>query len=65
MGPSRSSPEVTRLIDRIKELVAERRRLAGSATGDRLEANRLEIERLKQRLANVVRRELVEGGAGA
>jgi hypothetical protein len=65
MGPSRSSPEVTRLIDRIKELVAERRRLAGSAAADRLEANRLEIERLKQRLANVVRRELVEGGAGA
>jgi hypothetical protein len=60
---SRPSPEVTGLIDRIKELVAEKQRLARSASGDRLEANRLEIERLKRRLAYVVRRELIEGVA--
>jgi hypothetical protein len=46
----RSSPQVTRLLERLRALVAEDR-----------EANRREIERLKWRLANVLKRELGEG----
>jgi hypothetical protein len=54
----RTSPDVTRLIDRIRKLVAEQRRLRERANRERLEANRREIERLQRRLAHVVRREL-------
>jgi flagellin-like hook-associated protein FlgL len=56
------SPQVTQLIDRIRSLVAEKRRLDGSSSRRR-EAIRLEIERLQERLANLVRRELSERGA--
>jgi hypothetical protein len=56
------SPQVTQLIDRIRSLVAEKRRLDGSSSRRR-GAIRLEIERLQERLANLVRRELSERGA--
>ena len=60
--PSHSSPHVTRLIDRIKKLVAEQRRLDDDDREDRRrDANRREIARLKWRLANAVKRELSPG----
>jgi len=57
------SPQVNRLIDRIKKLVAEQRRLDEDDDSDdrRSDANRREIARLKWRLANVVKRELNPG----
>jgi hypothetical protein len=59
---SRPSPQVVRLIDRIKKLVAEQRRLDRDGDDDRRrDANRREIARLKWRLANVVKRELSPG----
>jgi hypothetical protein len=59
---SRPSPQVIRLIDRIKKLVAEQRRLDEDDGEDRRrDANRREIARLKWRLANVVKRELSSG----
>jgi hypothetical protein len=60
--PAHTSPQVTRLIDRIKKLVAEQRRL-GDDDGEkrRRDANRREIARLKWRLANAVKRELSPG----
>ena len=62
MPPPHSSPQVTRLIDRIKKLVAEQRRLDDDDRGDRRrDANRREIARLKWRLANAVKRELSPG----
>ena len=54
----RPSPEVVSLIHRLKELVAERRRVERSASRELLERYRVEIGRLQRRLANVVRREL-------
>jgi hypothetical protein len=58
----RPSPQVVRLIDRIKKLVAEQRRLDdGDDEERRRDANRREIARLKWRLANVVKRELSPG----
>jgi hypothetical protein len=60
--PPRPSPQVVRLIDRIKKLVAEQRRLDDDEGEDRRrDANRREIARLKWRLANVVKRELSPG----
>jgi hypothetical protein len=60
--PSHSSPQVTRLIDRIKRLVAEQRRLDEDDRDDRRrDAIRREITRLKWRLANAVKRELSPG----
>jgi hypothetical protein len=60
---SRSSPQVAQLIDRIKKLVAEQRRMDEDDGEDRRrDANRREIARLKWRLANVVKRELSPGG---
>ena len=60
--PSHSSPQVTRLIDRIKKLVAEQRRLdEDDREKRRRDANRREIARLKWRLANAVKRELSPG----
>lgn len=56
----RPSRQVVRLIDRIKNLVAEQRRL-GEGEDRRRDANRREIARLKWRLANVVKRELSPG----
>jgi hypothetical protein len=56
------SPQVVRLIERIKKLVAEQRRLDEDDSDDRRShANRREIARLKWRLANVVKRELNPG----
>jgi hypothetical protein len=56
------SPQVVGLIDRIKRLVAEQRRLDEEDAGDdRRNANRREISRLKWRLANAVKRELSPG----
>jgi hypothetical protein len=54
----RSDPEVTRLIDRIRKLVAEQRRTDGRPESERREANRREIDRLQRRLAIAVKREL-------
>jgi predicted nucleic acid-binding Zn-ribbon protein len=58
--PRRPSPEVTSLIERLRKLVAERRRLEQrrDASRELLERRRREIERLQQRLANLVKREL-------
>jgi hypothetical protein len=59
-----ASPQVARLIDQIRKLVAEQRRLESAGLSlsrhgrDRLEAVRLEILRLKAQLANVVKRDL-------
>ena len=61
-GQGRPSPQVVRLIDRIKKLVAEQRRLDdGDGEDRRRDSNRREIARLKWRLANVVKRELSPG----
>jgi hypothetical protein len=63
MPPHRPSAHVVRLIDRIKQLVAEQRRLDDDDAEDRRrDANRREIARLKWRLANAVKRELSPGG---
>jgi hypothetical protein len=60
--PHHTSPQVVRLLDRIKKLVAEQRRLDEDDREDRRrDANRREINRLKWRLANVVKRELSPG----
>ncbi len=51
-----------RLIHRIKQLVAEQRRMDDDDADDRRrDANRREIARLKWRLANLVKRELSAG----
>jgi hypothetical protein len=61
-GQNRPSPQVARLIDRIKKLVAEQRRMDEHDRDDRRrDSNRREIARLKWRLANVVKRELSPG----
>ena len=57
----RFSPEVTRLLDHIRRLVAAQKRLGDGATNGHRAAFRREIARLQQLLANVVRRELAEG----
>ena len=54
-GPDR---EVTRLIERIRGLVAEQERLEASPQRERREANRREIDALQNRLANLVKRRL-------
>jgi hypothetical protein len=46
------------LIDRIRGLVAEERRLERAGACDRVVAVRREIARLQEQLANVVRGEL-------
>jgi hypothetical protein len=56
-----SSPQVRRLLDRIRRLVAEQERLAGTANRERREANRREIARLQMRLAQATKRQLSEG----
>jgi hypothetical protein len=59
---TRPSARVVRLIDRIRQLVAEQRRLDEDDREDRRrDANRREIARLKWRLANAVKRELSPG----
>jgi hypothetical protein len=54
----RSDDEVAHLIDHIRRLVAEQRRLEGGSESERREANRDEIGRLQDRLAFAVRRAL-------
>jgi hypothetical protein len=56
------SLDVTRLIDRIRRLVAEQRRLEAGGDRKRLRAYRVEIARLQRQLATAVRRELSEPG---
>jgi hypothetical protein len=61
-GRGRPSSQVLRLLDRIKKLVAEQRRLDEGDSDDRhRDENRREIARLKWRLANVVKREVSPG----
>ena len=65
--PPHTDTETDRLIDRIKKLVAEQRRLdeddreGRRRDRNRRDRNRREIARLKWRLANVVKRELSPG----
>jgi len=60
--PPHTNPQTVRLIDRIKKLVAEQRRLDDDdGEKRRRDANRREIARLKWRLANAVKRELSPG----
>jgi hypothetical protein len=59
--PPRPGPQVVRLIDRIKRLVAEQRCIDEDERDERRDANRREIARLKWRLANAVKRELSPG----
>ena len=59
---NRPGRQVARLIDRIRKLVAEQRRLDDDdGERRRRDANRREIARLKWRLANAVKRELSPG----
>jgi hypothetical protein len=50
----RANREVSRLLHRLRTLVAEQRRLDGRP----LQANRREVSRLQRRLASVVKRQL-------
>jgi hypothetical protein len=59
----RASSQVVRLVNRLRELVAEQRALETGGNPKRLAAIRREIERLQCRLANVVRSELSNGRA--
>jgi hypothetical protein len=54
----RPSLEIAELIDRIRQLVNERRRLEGVASREQLEANESEIDCLQDRLAAAVKRSL-------
>ena len=54
----RADDEVADLMHRIRSLVAEQRRLDGSAESEGGGANRREIERLQDRLAIAVKRDL-------
>jgi hypothetical protein len=56
---ARTSQEVTGLIRRIRVLVAEKRELERAGTKVLLEEKNSEIARLQERLAAVVKRELV------
>ena len=56
-----TSPRTVRLIDRIRGLVAEQRRLERAGARDLVEALALEITRLQTQLANMVRSELADG----
>jgi hypothetical protein len=59
----RAGSQVTRLVQRIRGLVAEQRVLERNGCTDRVEALNAEIDRLKWSLAGAVRRELREGTA--
>jgi hypothetical protein len=61
MPGGRPSGEVVKLIDCIRRLVAEQRRLEGRGGGERLRSNRLEVARLQRRLAALVKRALSAG----
>ena len=56
--PRRWNREVTDLIDRIRELVAEQGRPDSGPSSKRRESNDREIARLQRRLASAVKREL-------
>jgi hypothetical protein len=56
-----TSPRIVRLIDRIRGLVAEQRRLERAGARDLVDALALEITRLQTQLANMVRSELAAG----
>ena len=57
----RSDDDVAHLIDRIRTLVTEQRRLDASPKSERREGSSREIEHLQERLANAVKRELRRG----
>ncbi|HEY1276869.1 MAG TPA: hypothetical protein VGF25_18320 [Thermoleophilaceae bacterium] len=57
----RFSPEVIRLLDGIRRLVAEQERLPDSGGSRRREAYRREIARMQALLADAVRRDLSGG----
>ena len=59
----RAGSQVTGLVQRLRELVAEQRVLARNGCIDRLQALDAEIERLKWMLAGAVKRELNESPA--
>jgi hypothetical protein len=52
------SPRIQGLLDRIRGLVAEERRLERTGARHLQEAVRLEIVRLQEQLANIVKNEL-------
>ena len=54
----RPSQEIAELIDRIRQLVEERRQLEGMASREQMEANEVEIDCLQTRLAAAVKRNL-------
>jgi hypothetical protein len=54
----RSDDEVAVLIDRIKTLVAEQQRIGDSPENGLSQAKRRELDRLRERLANAVKRRL-------
>jgi hypothetical protein len=54
----RISRDTNGLIQRIRALVAEQRRLEGAGNRGRAEANRREIARLQRQLGSMVKREL-------
>jgi hypothetical protein len=60
-GADEPSPQVVGLIDRIRTLVAEQKRLDENDSTGRRDAIRTEISCLKLRLANAVKRELSPG----
>jgi len=57
---ARLDTKSARLIGRIRELIAEQRRLDRDPQTERREANRREIDRLQHQLAATVKRELGE-----
>ena len=61
MPTGRPSSEVVKLIECIRRLVTEQRRLEGRGGGERLRSNRLEVARLQRRLAVLVKRDLSAG----
>jgi hypothetical protein len=58
MRTGRLSRDADGLIQRIRTLVAEQRRLEGAGSRARADANRREIARLQRQLAGRVKREL-------
>jgi hypothetical protein len=55
-----ASPRVARLIERIRGLVAERRRLERAGARDLAKCLELDIARLQEQLASMVRAELTQ-----
>jgi hypothetical protein len=59
-GNRAASPRVARLIERIRGLVAERRRLERAGARELAAALELEIARLQTQLAHMVRADLTQ-----